>query len=215
MRKGYLLGGETIRKRDGEKVNRQAFCDANGSPDVLVFPWASANFDQTYQRQKMVYDYLRYLGANSVTMVDYSCSYQEIKEKMSQSDLVYLTGGSASILVERFRCVGVNTLLNEFNGVVVGRSAGALALCSKCLVTVRSTKQAKVVDGLGLVDLMLKVHYTRKKDVLLCGLSLGRQIFAVPSGSALVFDSVDGSLSCVGLVFVFENGERREFCSYG
>ena len=209
MRKVYLLGGESVCKRDGEEVNRQAFSDVGGSPDVLVFSWARANFDQSYQRQKLVYDYLRYLGANSVFFVDYSFSLQELKEKMGLADLVYLTGGSPSILIERFKRVGVDVLLKDFEGVIVGRSAGALALCKKCLVTIRSTKQVKMIDGLGLVDLTMKTHYSRKKDEMLKVLSMGERIFAVPRGSALVYDT-NGNLSCINKVYLFENSERQK-----
>jgi peptidase E len=208
MCKVYLLGGESVRKRDGEDVNRQAFSDAGGSPNVLVFSWARANFDQMYQRQKLVYNYLRYLGANSVDFVDYSLSLQEIKEKMEQTDLIYLTGGSPSILIERFKRVGMDVLLKDFNGVIVGRSAGALALCKKCLITIRSTKQVKIIEGLGLINLTMKAHYTCKKDEQLKQLSVGERIFAVPRGSALIYDK--GNLACINSVYLFENGEQQK-----
>lgn len=212
MRKVYLLGGESIKKRDGENVNEAAFSDAGGSPDVLVFSWARASFDNFYLRQKLVHDYLRYLGASNVNIVDYSTPLEEIKEKISQTDLIYLTGGSPSILVERFRRMGVDALLDGFEGVVVGRSAGAVALCKKCVVTIRGTKKVKVVDGLGLFDITMKAHYTREKDEALKALSMGGKIFAVPKGSALVYDN--GALSCINRVFLFENGERQRMsCS--
>lgn len=208
MRKVYLLGGESIKKRDGEKVNAQAFNDAGGSPDVLVFSWARASFDLSYRRQKMVYDYMRYLGADYVSFVDYSTPLKEIKEKISQTDMIYLTGGSPSILVERLKRTGVDVLLDAFEGIVVGRSAGALALCKKCVVTLRPKKLVKLVNGLGLIDLTLKAHYNRTKDEQLKTLSMSERIFAVPRGSALVYDK--GVLSCINSVFLFENGERQK-----
>ncbi len=208
MRKVYLLGGESIKKRDGEEVNEAAFSDAGGSPDVLVFSWARASFDNFYLRQKMVHDYLRYLGAKNVSIVDYSTPTEEIKEKISQTNLIYLTGGSPSILVERFRRIGVDALLAGFEGVVVGRSAGAVALCKKCIVTIRGTKKVKVVGGLGLLDITMKAHYTHEKNEALKALSISGKIFAVPKGSALVYDN--GALSCINRVFLFENGERQQ-----
>ncbi|MCL2288681.1 MAG: Type 1 glutamine amidotransferase-like domain-containing protein [Candidatus Bathyarchaeota archaeon] len=209
MQKVYLLGGENIRKRDGLKVNQKAFNATGGSPNVLVFSWARANFDQIYQRQKLVYNYLRNLGANSVTVADFSISKQELEEKISQANLIYLTGGSPSILIERFRRMTVDTLLKNFNGVIVGRSAGALALCKKCVVTIRATKQVKMVDGLGLIDIAMSAHYACKKDEQLKSLSIGEQFFSVPRGSALVY--TDGVLSCINNVFLFKNGERYTF----
>jgi peptidase E len=208
MHKVYLLGGESIRKRDGEEVNEAAFSEAGRAPDVLVFSWARASFDRFYKRQLMIYNYLRYLGAGNVNIVDYSTPPEEIKEKISQTDLIYLTGGSASILVERFQRTGVDALLDGFKGVIVGRSAGALALCKKCVVTVKSNKQVKVVDGLGLIDVTMKAHYTPEKDEQLKTLSVCERIFAVPTGSALVYDK--GALSAINSIFLFDHGKRQK-----
>ncbi len=211
MRKVYLLGGESVKKRDGEKVNEAAFRDAGGSPDVLVFSWARASFDNFYLRQKMVYNYLRYLGARNVDVVDFSTPKEELKAKISQTNLIYLTGGSPSILVERFKRMGVNDLLVDYDGVVVGRSAGAVALCKKCVVTIRGSKRVKVVEGLGLLDITMKAHYTSQKDEALKALSVGGKIFAVPKGSALVYNK--GALSCINRVFLFENGGKQKMTS--
>ena len=164
MPKYYLLGGENTHKRDAQEVNQRAFKDAGGTPRVLVFSWARASFDNTFAKSKIVFDYFRSLGASTVNIVNYSSTNVEIKEKMSKSDLVYLTGGVPSVLVERLKKSGMSSLLENFEGVIVGRSAGALALCSKCVITYRSNCAVKVIDGLGLVDLTLKAHYKLGKD---------------------------------------------------
>ena len=126
---------------------------------------------------------------------------------MSKSDLVYLTGGVPSVLVERLKKSGMSSLLENFEGVIVGRSAGALALCSKCVITYRSNCAVKVIDGLGLVDLTLKAHYKARLDEKLKELSENQDIFAVPKGSAVVCD--DGNLSFLNKVFLFHKGEKQ------
>ena len=93
MGKLYLLGGETVAKRDARNVNAMAFQDAGGSPEVLVFPWARPSFDAGYRRRKRLIDYLRSLGAQSVSFSEYSDSPEEITAKVACADLVYLTGG--------------------------------------------------------------------------------------------------------------------------
>jgi dipeptidase E len=209
MPKYYLLGGENTHKRDAQEVNQRAFNDAGGSPNVLVFSWARASFDKTYPKSKLLFNYFRSLGATTVNTVDYSCSCSEIKEKISGSDLVYLTGGVPSVLVERLKKSGISTLLEEFEGVIVGRSAGALALCRKCIITYRSNCAVKVIDGLGLVDLTLKAHYKLGEDEKLSELSETQDIFAVPKGSALVCNN--GDLSFINKVYLFHLGKRQVF----
>ena len=142
-----------------------------------MFSWARASFDNTYPKSKLIFDYFRSLGASTVNTVDYSSTNGEIKEKITQSDLVYLTGGVPSVLVERLKKSGIDSLLEDFKGVIVGRSAGALALCRKCVITYRSTSEVKVIDGLGLVDLTLKAHYRLGWDKELIELSKESRYF--------------------------------------
>jgi len=207
MPKYYLLGGENTHRRDAEKVNQRAFLDAGNAPKILVFSWARASFDKTYAKKKIIFDYFRSLGASTINYVDYSSAKEEIKEEVGESDLVYFTGGVPSMLVERLHKSGVDSLLKSFKGVIVGRSAGALALCRKCVITVRSNLSVKVIDGLGLVDLTLKTHYRLGIDRELRELSKKQNIYAVPKNSALIFEN--GNLSFINSVYLFRNGERE------
>jgi dipeptidase E len=207
MPKYYLLGGENTHKRDAQEVNQRAFHDAGKAPRVLVFSWARASFDKTYPKSKLLFDYFRSLGASTVNTADFSSSSAEIKEKISESDLVYLTGGVPSVLVERLKKSGIRSLLKDFEVVIVGRSAGALALCRKCVITYRSNSAVKVIDGLGLVDITLKAHYKLGMDEELKELSKTQDIFAAPKGSALVYDN--GNLSFINNVYLFHKGERQ------
>lgn len=208
MTKLYFLGGENIATQDARTVNQSAFRDAGESPDILVFPWARSSFDKVYARRKRVVDYFKSLGASTVNFAEYSDSKAEIEEKVSCSDLIYLTGGLTSVLVERLKNMEVDRLLRSYEGVIVGRSAGALALSRKCVITGKG-KTIKIASGLGLVDFMLKAHYTIGSDATLAKLSKEEVIYAVPQGSAIVYDN--GALSCIGPVFLFENGQRHQF----
>jgi len=125
----YFLGGENIVRRDAREINARAFLDAGGVPDVLVFSWARASFDRSYKRGKRVFDYFRSLGADNVEFADYSAPKDETAMKIELSDLVYLTGGIPSALINRLKTRGVDRMLSKYRGVIVGRSAGALALC--------------------------------------------------------------------------------------
>jgi dipeptidase E len=205
----YLLGGENTNHRDAEKINQAAFNDAGPEPKILVFSWARASFDKTYAKSKLLFDYFRSLGACTVHTVDYSSTHAEIQEKIVASDLVYLTGGVPSVLIERLKKLGVDGLLRGFGGVIVGRSAGALALCRKCIITYRSDSRVKVIDGLGLVDLTLKAHYRLDWDRELIELSKTEDIYAVPKGSALICEN--GNLTVINSVYVFRNGRRQIF----
>jgi dipeptidase E len=206
MARLYFLGGENIVKQDSREINEAAFREAAEAPHVVVFPWARASFDKTYKRRKRLFDYFRNLGARTVDFVDYGDTFEEINGKVECSDLIYLTGGLTTVLLERLKNKSVDPLLRKYDKVIVGRSAGALALCKKCVITDRCKPAVKMVTGLGLVDFGVKVHYKPSKDAELKRLSKEEKIYAIPERSALVYDN--GCLSFMGDVYVFQDGEK-------
>jgi len=211
MPKLYLLGGENVCKRSAMEVNERAFRDAGERPAVVVFPWARASFDGLYRKRKLLFDYFTSMGAVTVDFVEYMDSKATIEQKIAASNLIYLTGGLVSALIERLRKMEVDDLLRSYRGVIVGRSAGALALCRRCVITPRRSKQVRVVNGLGLADLTLKAHYRSRKDVYLLQFSKIEKIYAVPSRSAIVYD--DRILAVIGKVYQFEGGRKTRLCS--
>jgi dipeptidase E len=207
MAKLYFLGGENVSKRDAKEVNEEAFLDAGGVPTVLVIPWARPSFDASYQRRKRVSAYFRSLGASAVNFAQYSDSIEEIKAKVKSSGLIYLTGGQVSTLLSRLRNKQVGDWLGEYEGVLVGRSAGALVFGKKCLVTNRYSRRSKLIDGIRLVDFNVKVHYHSSQDNLLKNLSQREKFYAIPPRHALICDGK--VLSFIGDVFLFENGKKN------
>jgi peptidase E len=207
MPKLYFLGGENIVKRDSREINEIAFRDAAEAPRVVVVPWARASFDKAHKRRKRLLDYFRNLGASTVDFAEYSDTFEEVAGKVECSDLIYLPGGLTSVLVARLKNRSADLLLREYDRIIVGRSAGALALAKKCVITKKRNKPTTVmIKGLGLVDFTVKAHYNPSKDNELKMLSKEEKIYAIAERSALVYDN--GSLSFIGDVYVFQNGEK-------
>lgn len=206
MAKLYFLGGENVAKQDSKRINTFAFREAAESPRVLVFPWAREASDKTRKRRKRLFNYFRNIGAGTVDFADYGETFEEINRKVECSDLVYLTGGFTTVLIERLRNKNIDPLLRNYDKVIVGRSAGALALSKKCVLTDKRKSAVKMIRGLGLVDFGIKVHYRPASDVELKRLSKEEKIYAIPERSALVYDSE--CLSFIGDVYMFENGEK-------
>ncbi len=209
MAKLFLLGGESVVKRDARQINVRAFEEAGETPAVLVFPWARPSFERSFLRRRRLFVYLRCLGADDVTFAEYSDSPEDLAGKLARSDLVYLTGGQASILLTRLESKKVDALLREYKGIIVGRSAGALALARRCVVKDRYTGATRMVEGLGLADVCLKAHYQPSSDNMLKKLSKRATIYALPQASALIYD--DGDLASIGDLYVFTHGEKHLF----
>jgi peptidase E len=206
MAKLYFLGGENVLKQDSREINEVAFREAGEEPRVVVFTWARPSFDKNYKRRQRLLNYFRNLAAFTVEFVDYGDTFEGIKRKVEDSDLIYLTGGLTTVLIERLKIKNVDPLLRSYDKVIVGRSAGALALCKKCVLTDSRKPAVRMVTGLGLVDFSVKVHYEPSKDCELKRFSKEETIYAIPERSALVYDR--GALSFMGDVYIFQNGEK-------
>ena len=208
MPKLYLLGGENVSNRTAKEVNERAFQDAGSPLAVAVFPWAKASFDRDYRKRANLTDYFTSLGASTVEFIEYSYPKELIAQKIASSNLIYLTGGLVTALIERLKKMGVDDLLRSYPGVIVGRSAGALVLCKKCVITKRHSKAVTVIDGLGLTDFTLKAHYKPQNDEKLMRLSMQQQIYAVPARSALVYEN--GKLSVINQAYLFDKGIKQD-----
>ena len=176
-----------------------------------MFSWARASFDIAYTRRKRLFDYFRNLGASTVDFAEYSDTYEEIADKVENSDLLYLTGGLTTILLERLTCRNIDRLLHKCNRVIVGRSAGAIALCRQGVLTSKSKQAHRIITGLRLAEITVKVHYQPSEDAELKRLSEEEKIYAIPERSALVYNH--DTLSSIGNVYFFQNGERTLFPS--
>jgi peptidase E len=212
MAKLYFLGGEDLVKRDSEEVDKRAFADAGGAPVALVFiGWASKSVDKSEKYRRIIVDYFKEVGAREILFAELADSLEAIDRKMKKADLIYLPGGDTRLLIERIKKKGVEALLRRYDKVILGNSAGALALCKNCLiVSGEAHEKTSTVSGIGLVDFCIDVHYDSSKDKRLMELSKNRRIYAIPERGALVCD--ENSISNIGDVNVFYRGKKTK-CS--
>jgi len=211
MPKLYFLGGEDLANRDSEQIDKKAFADAGCAPIVLVFiGWASKSVDETEKYRRIIVDYFEEVGAKKIVFAELSDSLEAIDNKMRHADVIYLPGGDPRLLVERIKKKGVEALLRRYDKVILGNSAGALALCGDCLIvgSERAHEETTMISGVGVVDFCVDVHYNSSKDRKLMELSKDRRIFAVAERSALVRDEV--GLSFFGTVYLFYRGKKTQ-----
>lgn len=202
----YLLGGEDLKAQDSMEINRQAFRDAGGSPLVVVFPWTSREKVRQDTYRRLMVDYFKGLGAKGVRFVEPSLPYPDMVKLVEQSDLIYLPGGDPKVLIERLRNTGAAHLLANYDKVILGNSAGAVALCAEYVLLAEDSDAFTVSSGLGLVDVGVAVHYDPYMDAQLENLSTSRNIFAIPEGGAVVMSRC--SISLIGPVAVFQEGKK-------
>ena len=132
-------------------------------------------------------------------------SAAQAKELVRESNLVILGGGHVPTQNRFFHKIGLRELMKEYDGIVVGISAGSMN--SADLVYAQPEEEGEAVDpsyrrfltGLGLTKTMLLPHYQEVKDDVLDGMrlfaditfpdSMGKCFYAIPDGTYLFIEN--------------------------
>ncbi len=144
------------------------------------------------------------------------------------SDLILLAGGHVPTQNDFFREIDLKNLLKNYQGVIVGISAGTM----NCAETVYAQPEEagesradfrRFYPGLGLTKLQILPHYQQVKDYLLDGRRLyeditfedsyGHRFYVFPDGTYLLIEG--GRQTIFGQCWCLENGRMTEICKFG
>ena len=217
MSKLYLLGGEDIRKRTSQQIMEKTVADAGPNPTVLIFPWTSERVDNEGEYRAVMTEYFLDLGAETIQFAEPWDPYGALKKKARSSQIIYLPGGNPQLLIDRMLISRGDEVLAEFDGIIVGNSAGALALCKKyaAIVGQGEAHMTRFFKGFGELDFAVAVHYkpddedanhSADKELLELSDKSATKIYAIPERSAIIYTK--GKLEFDGPVFQFYRGNR-------
>ena len=148
---------------------------------------------------------------------------------LRQSNLIVLTGGHVPTQNRFFREIGLRELMQGYDGVVIGISAGSMN--SADIVYAQPEEEGEAIDpgyerfltGLNLTKTMLLPHYQEVKDELLDGLrvfeditysdSVGKCFYAIPVGSYLLVEA--GRETLRGEAYRIEDGRIEQISRRG
>ena len=148
---------------------------------------------------------------------------------VAESDFIILAGGHVPTENAFFQEIGLRELLEDFDGTVMGISAGSMNLAEE--VYVQPEEEGEGIDpdferfapGLGLTDVNILPHYQKVKDNILDGLRLfeditypdsqGNTFFALPDGS--YFYQNDDTLLLFGEAYLLRDGELTQLTRSG
>lgn len=124
---------------------------------------------------------------------------EQAAELVHSSDFLVLAGGHVPTQNNFFREIGLREILRDFQGTVMGISAGSMNMAD--MAYIQPEEEGEGIDpdfvrfapGLGLTEVNVLPHYQNCKDDMLDGLrlfeditypdSMGKTFFALPDGS--------------------------------
>ncbi|MBB4823350.1 peptidase E [Sporosarcina luteola] len=200
-----FIGGGNIREEfDG--MLSQFNLSIPPSHNVLIVPFATEpnKYSGWYHTIRQTFEML---GNHNVELLPYEMSSSVMADKISNQHVLFFTGGKPEKLLERLHTKDLIPVLNEFSGLMIGYSAGALAFCQDCIISKDADYPVtQVLKGLDLVDFSVEVHYTSEIDEELIPLSKDREIYALPNGAALFWN--EGEINLNHDVYYFKDGAK-------
>lgn len=152
----------------------------------------------------------------------------EAEELVAQSDFIVLAGGHVPTQNAFFRDIHLREILEGYEGVVMGISAGSMNCADEVYVQPEEEGESdpdfqRFTAGLGLTGVNVLPHYQKVKDNILDGRRLfedityadswGHTFFAIPDGSYFCQD--DEQLLLFGESYFIRDGELEPLTEDG
>ena len=199
---------------------------------VVLIPWALAphdalphsieeyfpRFGRRYERE---ISYLREFGVldKNVSILDDSDPH--ICDEIHSSDVVILCGGDPELLVNKLQKTKIDTVLQGYDGVIIGGSAGATSQFDDYFITPDQSfyNKLQVCKGIGLIqsDFLIDVHtnqYAIERsesenkaylDLLKrIGDEFDRKIYGICDEGAIIYDRVTKVYRTYGKVILIK-----------
>ena len=151
----FVLEVENIKQRTLFNFHKELFERAK-NPTVLVLLWTTNNEEKKIKYKEIIENYFKDLGAKEILFLEEDDP--KLEEKFEKANVIYLPGGDTSILLEKLsKNPKVIEKLKKFKGIIIGNSAGAIALAKEGY----GHKDEELVKykGLGIIDIKVLVHF--------------------------------------------------------
>lgn len=202
MKKIMAIGGGEIDRAETLKIDRRIIeLSGKKRPKFLFIPTASSD-DAGYT--KTVNDYFgKRLGClvDVLYLAKRQVSQQEIKDKILNSDIIYVGGGNTLKMMIIWRRLGVDKILKQAykKGIMLsGLSAGAAGWFKSALSDSRKFKNKNApyikVKGLGFINALACPHYDTEPDRknALKKMMKKEKTFAVALDDCAALEAIDG-----------------------
>ena len=227
MQKVFLVSSlDCNYKIDGvrypKKINNingiveQIQSNLSGNHKIVFFASAPECYDLTDNYSNIIFQGFQKSGIHFENVVIIDERFQgDLESEVKSADLIFLLGGDPDIQIEYFKRFGLKELLNNYSGVIVGQSAGAMNLAEIVLCSPEYEEQIGQNykwEGLGKTKINIEPHFilnvTEELDTKLrtelLRISNEGSLYAIPDGSH-IFDNGE-TIVIFGEAYLIENG---------
>ena len=227
---------DNYHKENGVSVPNE-FDNTNGIVDqiksslknngtILYIPTDIDDIEKIDIYSKLLFEGLKLSGisfSEYITLIP--DNMDKIEEFISRADLIFLSGGVTYKQHTLFERIGLKDLLSNYDGLVIGQSAGALNMAENVFNSPENMDESDPIffTGLGLTDINIEPHFVNNLSGLdefqqyqmdsILNESYNRKIYGQCNGSHIFIDD-DGPI-IYGETYLISDGKVTLLCKDG
>lgn len=197
-----------------------------GNNSILFISANSKDIEKNNEYSSILFNALR---LSNITFKNYNVLNDETKKDakrlIEEADFIFLSGGDTYIQNEFFENINLKMLLQNYDGIIMGQSAGALNMATNVFNSPEEKEESEPIyfTGLGLTELNIEPHFIEDTSsfdeyevfqrLYVLEESYKRIIYALCDGSHILI--VDGKDTMYGDGYIIENGKIDKVCTQG
>lgn len=188
----------------------------SGNEKMIFFVSNPTDYEKNDYYARMTFESFRKSGFvfNSEVIIDDRFN-GNIANEVKSADLILLAGGKTETQMKFFEKIGLKDILKNYNGVIIGQSAGAMNLAVEVLCPPEDEEEIGGTykwPGLSKTSISVEPHFvldvTDELDIKLreelLKISSDRRLYAICDGTHIYIDDTSATLS--GEAYLIENG---------
>lgn len=169
------------------------------------------------------------LKLSVISFNEYNILYEDTKNKakelVNKADFIFLSGGDTYIQNCFFNEINLKELLKNFDGIVIGQSAGSINMATNVFNSPEEKEESEPIyfEGLGLTELNIEPHFNLdstnfneyenyQRDYILKE-SEKRTIYALCDTSHILI--INDEKNIYGESYIIKNGIINKICDIG
>ena len=168
----YIFSGFSVEEHFGKEVSRVFQKDLKDCKNIIFIPGGMGKNSKTDKYVNTDVEWFREIGIDieNVDIFDVNMNEETLGEKINNADIIFLMGGDTIGQFEFISKLNISEKIKEFQGAVIGVSAGAInlgkiSICSKDIDD--GVENTKIYDGIGRIDYTFEPHFEINNDELL------------------------------------------------
>lgn len=142
-------------------------------------------------------------------VVDGRMTAKEAKKAVEEADVVWLSGGDTPTQFQYLKKYGLDLVIKQHKGVIIGMSAGSINMTETAICTLScGHEKQEIYQGLGCVNISVEPHFVKNKvSNELLDLSKKYTIYGLCDDSVIV--STDENIEFYGEIYKISNGKME------